>query len=107
VGGLRRKLETLQEKSGYQRMTLVCPECDAEFVAYGDLALELIVLDWQMGQDEESASSGHHKTPEDILRIYNHEHDTYALIEKTTGLPWTSREVSGIDFGGEARGPSL
>jgi hypothetical protein len=94
--GLRDRLRKLQEKSGYQRMTLVCPECGEEFTAHGDVAIEYIVREWSRGTGEK----GYHKTPEDIGRLFDHEHDASAFIEKSSGLPFLSREVSGINFGG-------
>jgi hypothetical protein len=98
VGGVRRRLERLEEKSGYQRMTLVCPVCGEEFVVYGDVAVEHIVWEWSRGTD----GTGHHKTPESMLRAFEHEHDPARFIEKPSGLPFMSREVSGMNLGGGA-----
>jgi hypothetical protein len=99
VGGVRRRLDRLQEKSGYQRTTLVCPACGQEFVATGDVALEYVVSQYLRGSQAESYRS--RATPEDILRIFNHEHDPGAFVEKRSGLPFLSREVSGLNLGGE------
>jgi hypothetical protein len=96
VGGIRRRLDKLQEKSGYQRTTLVCPECGGEFVATGDVALEFIVHEWIRGSGE----AGHHETPEDIRRLFDHEHDPGAFVEKSSGLPFLSKAVSGFNIGG-------
>ena len=96
MGGIRRRLDKLQERSGYQRTTLVCPECGGEFTAYGDVALEFIVHEWSRGSGE----AGHHETPEDILRIFDHEHDPSAFLEKSSGLPFLSKAVSGFNIGG-------
>jgi hypothetical protein len=93
--GLRARLRKLQEKSGYQRMTLVCPECGEEFTAHGDVAIEYIVHEWS----QETGEKGHHETPEDILRLFDHEHDVSAFVEKTSGLPFLSKEVSGLGLG--------
>ena len=76
-------------------MTLVCPECGAEFVAHGDVPMEFIVHEWV----RETGEAGHHETPASILRLFAHEHDPGAFLEKGSGLPFLSRAVSGIDIG--------
>jgi len=96
VGGLRRRLDKLQERSGYQRTTLVCPECGGEFVATGDVALEYIVHEWSRVSQAES----YRETPEDIRRLFGHEHDPGAFVEKSSGLPFLSKAVSGFNSGG-------
>ena len=96
--GLRDRLAKLEEAAKGETMTLVCPECGAEFVAYGDVPVEFIVHEWATGSGE----AGHRETPEDILRIFAHEHDPSALLEKGSGLPFLSRAVSGMDLGGRA-----
>jgi len=95
VGGLRRRLDKLQERSGYQRTTLVCPECGGEFVATGDVALEYIVHEWSRVSQAES----YRETPGDILHIFDHEHDPGAFVEKSSGLPFLSKAASGFNFG--------
>ena len=76
-------------------MTLVCPECGTEFVAYGDFPLEFIVHQWV----RETGEAGHHETPASILRLFDHGHDPGDFLEKGSGLPFLSRAVSGIDMG--------
>ncbi|HEV2091706.1 MAG TPA: hypothetical protein VGR18_00925 [Rubrobacter sp.] len=95
MGRVRGRLLKLEETAKRETMTLLCPECGAEFVAYGDVPLEFVVHQWatQTGQE------GHHETPEDILRISAHEHDPGAFLEKGSGLPFLSKAVSGIDIG--------
>ena len=93
--GLRDRLRKLEEAAKGETMTLVCPECGAEFVAHGDVFLEFIVHQWAA----ETGEAGNHETPEDILRVFAHGHDPGALLEKGSGLPFLSREVSGIDIG--------
>ena len=95
MGGIRRRLDKLQEKSGYQRTTLVCPECGGEFTAYGDVALEFLVYEWSRGSQVES----YRETPEDIRRLFDHEHDPGAFVEKSSGLPFLSKAVSGFNIG--------
>jgi hypothetical protein len=95
MGRFRGRLRRLEEAARGETMTLVCPECGAEFVAHGDVPLEFIVHQWA----EEPGVEGHHETPEGILRIFAHGHDPGAFLEKGSGLPFLSREVSGISIG--------
>ena len=69
-------------------------------MAHGDVPLEYIVHQWAM----ETGEAGHRETPEGILRLFAHGHDPGALLEKGSGLPFLSREVSGIDIGAGAGG---
>ncbi len=93
--GLRDRLRRLEEAAKGETMTLVCPECGADFMAHGDAPLEFIVHQWAT----ETGVEGHHETPANVLRIFDHGHDPGALLEKGSGLPFLSREVSGIDIG--------
>ena len=97
MGGIRRRLDKLQEKSGYQRTTLVCPECGGEFTAYGDVALEFIVHEYSRGS--QASPESYRETPEDIRRLFGHEHDPGAFVEKSSGLPFLSKAASGFNFG--------
>ena len=90
----------LEEAAKRETMSLVCPECGAEFVAYGDVPMEYIVHQWAA----ETGEKGRHETPASILRIFGHEHDPGALLEKGSGLPFLSGEVSGIDIGARSGG---
>ncbi len=93
--GLRRRVGRLEEAAKTETMTLVCPACAAEFVAHGDVPVEFIVHQWAA----ETGEKGNHETPEGILRIFAHEHDPGAFLEKGSGLPFLSKAVSGIDVG--------
>ena len=95
MGRFRGRLRKLEEAAREETTTLLCPECGAEFVAYGDEPLEFIVHEWAT----QAGEGGHHETPASILRIFDHEHDPGALVEKTSGSSFLSREVSGIDLG--------
>ncbi len=95
MGRFRRRLLKLEETAREETMTLICPECGAEFVAYGDVPIEFLVHQWTT----ETGESGHHDTPDSILPIFAHEHDPSAFLEKDSGLPFLSREVSGINIG--------
>ena len=93
--GLRRWVKKLEEAAKGETMTLVCPVCGEEFMAYGDVPMEFIVHQWAAETGEE----GHHESPASILRVFAHEHDPGAFLEKGSGLPFLSREVSGINIG--------
>ena len=95
MGRFRARLRKLEEAAREETMTLVCPACGAEFVAYGDVPLEFIVHQWV----RETGEGGHHETPASILRVFDHGHDPGALLEKCSGLPFLSKAVSGIDVG--------
>jgi hypothetical protein len=94
--GIRDRLKRLEEQSGLERMTLGCPECGEEFVVFGDAPLEYIVYEWSKGIDRED----HHRTPWGMLRAFEHEHDASAFLEKSSGLPFLSKSVSGMNLGG-------
>ena len=98
--GLRDRLRRLEEAAREDTMTLVCPECGEELVAYGDVPLEFIVHQWA----SETGEAGHHDTPGSILHLFAHEHDSGAFLEKASGLPFLSRTVSGIDIGARSGG---
>ena len=95
MGRFRERLLKLEDAAKEETMTLICPECGAELVAYGDVPLEFVVHQWTLEADE----AGHHETPESILRLFAHEHDPGAFLEKGSGLPFLSKAVSGFDFG--------
>ena len=100
MGRFRGRLHRLEEAAREETMTLVCPECGAEFVAHGDVSMEYIVHEWV----RETGEAGHHETPEGILRLFAHGHAPGAFVEKSSGLPFLSREVSGINIGTGAGG---
>ncbi len=98
MGRLRGRLRKLDEAASEVTMTLVCPKCGAQFVAYGDVPLEFVVHQWAV----ETGEAGHHETPKSILHLFAHGYDPGAFLEKGSGLPFLSREVSGIDIGATA-----
>jgi hypothetical protein len=93
--GIRDRLKRLEEQSDFERMTLVCPECGEEFVVSGDAPMEYIVYEWSKGMGRED-----HRTPEDMLCAFEHEHSASAFVEKRSGLPFLSKPVSGMNLGG-------
>jgi len=102
VGRLRRRLDKLQEKSGYQRTTLICPVCSEEFDVVGDVALQVVVAQWLRGPEGSSGHGTHAdtwgETPEDIRRLFDHEHEVGAFLDKGSGLPFLSKAAGGFDL---------
>ncbi|MDP8951830.1 MAG: hypothetical protein M3N18_06285 [Actinomycetota bacterium] len=96
TGGLRRRLQRLEEVADSETMTLVCPECGGEFTVYGDAPAEYLVWLWGQGY----AGETHRETPADMARAFEHEHDPGAFLEKRSGLSFLSKAVSGMDLGG-------
>ena len=94
MGRLENRLDRAEKRSDYQRTTLVCPECGGEFTAYGDVALEYIVHEYSRVSQAES----YRETPEDIRRLFDHEHDPGAFVEKSSGLPFLSKAAGGFDL---------
>ena len=94
--GLRDRLRKLEEAAKGETMTLVCPECGEEFTVYGDAPMEYLVWEWARGYEGET----HRETPADVIAWTEHAHDPGAFLEKRSGLPFLSREVSGINLGG-------
>ena len=95
MGRFRGRLLKLEEAARGEAMTLLCPACGAEAVAHGDVPMEFVVHEWV----RETGEKVHHGTPEGILRLFALEQDPGAFLEKGSGLPFLSREVSGIDIG--------
>jgi hypothetical protein len=92
--GLKDRLDKLRGEAAFQRTTLVCPQCGEEFVCYGDVALEVLVEEYVRG----SPDQGYREAPEDIRRLFDHEHAVGAFVDKASGLPFLSREVSGVNL---------
>jgi len=97
MGRLRRRLKTLAKKSTGQRTTLVCPECGEEFTCYGDIALEVIVHQWQRGRDGTDLGT-EVDLADDVLRLLDHEHEVGAFLDKASGLPFLSKAAGGFDL---------
>ena len=94
---MRRRLRKIETVLQDETMTLVCPECGEEFTVYGDAPMEYLVWEWARGCEGET----HRETPADMARAFEHEHDPGAFVEKGSGLPFLSREVSGMNLGAD------
>ena len=71
--GLKDRLKRGQQKTGLGRRVLVCPECGAEFVVWGDAAVEYLCADWVQG----NAAVAH-----------GIDLDAAALVERGTPPTW-------------------
>src|SRR5687767_2309275 len=100
--GLRDRLKRLERETEGEKMDLRCPECGWEITVFGDPPLDLIVYRWQQGQpnSEQSHGPGFATTHPSLVRLAEHEHPAKDFLEKRSGLPLYSREVSGMNLGG-------
>jgi hypothetical protein len=96
---LRDRMRRICKGTDLRRQTHVCPECKEEFVVYGDVAVDYIVAEWARGVEETGSLVGPYKTPEDVAALLDHEHDSWKFVDKKAGLPFMSREVSGMNPG--------
>jgi len=95
MSGLRGRLKRL-ERDTEGKTVIECPTCGEAFTLYGDPADYLVYL-WRQDYGGEN-----HDPPVDpaVVKLAEHEHDPGAFVEKSSGLPFLSREVSGINLGG-------
>ncbi len=84
MASLRRRIKRLERDAVGEKTTLVCPTCGEEFVVHGDASAELLVWLWQQGYEGET----YRKTPEDVIRLTEHEHDATLFVDKATGEPF-------------------
>jgi hypothetical protein len=99
VSKFRGRLRRLERETEGERMTLVCPICGWEATVYGDPAVDLIVLDWKQHQQQTDEHSDFRPDPA-VVELFAHEHPAEDFLEKRSGLPLYSREVSGMNLGG-------
>ena len=85
----------MAEEHNLRRMVLVCPDCGEEFVVFGDAPVEYLTAEWT----REAGAESHRETLAGIAALFDHEHAPSGFLEKTSGLPWLSREVSGMNLG--------
>jgi hypothetical protein len=83
MGRLKRRIKKVLDAAADEKSTLVCPECGEEFTVYGDAALQFLAHDWSLDYEGETYQT----TPEDILRLTEHEHDPTTFINER-GDPW-------------------
>jgi len=81
----RAQLRRLERDAFGERTDLVCPECGWEVTVYGDVLVDMIVLDWRAGTGRplkyasEHAPFAAHKS---MGELFNHEHPYEDFVEK-------------------------
>jgi hypothetical protein len=90
---LRRRMKRLERDAVGEKSTLVCPECGAEFTVHGDASAELLVWMWKQGYEGETFG----KTPEDVLRLTEHEHDASHFLDARSGEPFMGEFFAGTE----------
>jgi hypothetical protein len=91
MGRLRGRIKKLQRATAGDRQTLRCPECGEKFTIYGEAGLEYLAWNWEQASGAET----YHKTPEDVLRLTEHEHDASSFINED-GDPWLGEFFRGM-----------
>jgi hypothetical protein len=84
MGRIRNALRRLERTANQETIKLACPECGKQWRVRGDADLEALAHAWS----QEYKGETYRDTPADVLQLINHEHDTEALIDKSTGKPW-------------------
>jgi hypothetical protein len=90
--GIRDRIRRLGRDIDPLRWDLTCPECGWRTLIYGDLPMDLMVIDWTMGAFGQPPSG----TDKKVLELFNHEHPAEAFVEKRSGLPLSDPKVSGM-----------
>jgi Ribonuclease G/E len=83
MGRLRGRIKKVLDAAADEKSTLVCPECGGQFVVYGDASLQYLAWNWEQA----SGAEVYQKTPEDVLRLTEHEHDASFFVNED-GDPW-------------------
>jgi hypothetical protein len=97
--GHKDKVKRLERVFGEERWDLVCSECGWETTVFGDMHLDLVVLDWEASQPVDSP--GEHSTfspHPSVVELANHEHPAEAFIEKKSGLNIYDPSLSGMTW---------
>jgi hypothetical protein len=93
MASLRRRIKKLERDAIGEKTTLVCPECGEEFTVYGDASAEYLVWMWEQGYEGETYG----QTPEDVMRLTEHEHDASVFVDKATGEPFMGEFFKGTE----------
>jgi hypothetical protein len=80
VGGMKGRLNRAEKAAGEHFTTAVCPECGETFRYAGDLALDLVVLQWVR------ATGTEHDVDSIVERVLDHPHEEL-LHEALSDLP--------------------
>jgi hypothetical protein len=79
--GLKDRLDRAERAAGEQFTTAVCPECGEAFRYAGDLALDLVVLQWVR-----ATQWTEHEVDPTVERVLDHPHEEL-LHEALSDLP--------------------
>ena len=88
----RIKIKKVLDAARGDKSTLRCPECGERFVVFGDAPLEYLCWSWE--QDYEGGET-YRKTPADVLRLTQHEHDASSFINED-GDPFLGEFFRGL-----------
>jgi len=91
MGRLRGRLKKVLDATAGEKSTLVCPKCGEMFTVYGDASLQYLAWNWEQASGAET----YQKTPEDVLRLTEHEHDASLFINED-GDPWLGEFFRGM-----------
>ena len=91
MGRLRGRLKKALDAAAGDKSTLRCPECGERFVVFGDASLEYLAWNWEQA----SGAEVYRKTPEDVLRLTEHEHDASSFLDEA-GDPWLGAFFNGM-----------
>jgi hypothetical protein len=84
-------MKKLERDAVGEKSTLVCPECGEEFTVHGDASAEYLVWLWEQGYEGETYG----QTPEDVIRLTEHEHDATLFVDKATHSPFMGEFFKG------------
>jgi hypothetical protein len=91
MGRLRGRIKKVLNAAAGEKSTLTCPECGEKFTVYGDAPLEYLCWSWEQDYEGET----YRKTPADILRLTQHEHDASSFINED-GDPFLGEFFRGL-----------
>jgi hypothetical protein len=91
MGRLRGRIQKVLDAAAGDKSTLVCPECGAEFVVYGDASLQYLAWCWEQG----SGAKVYQETPKDVLLLTEHAHDASSFLDEA-GDPWLGEFFRGM-----------
>jgi hypothetical protein len=106
---LRDRIRRLSRDNEDEKWELRCPVCGWETTIYGDVHVDLIVLDWHKYQWEHGVKG--YRDPKEayhpsLVELAEHEHDEeFDFVEKRSGLNLYNPAVSGMNLGGTPADP--
>ena len=88
---MKGRIKKLERDTKGEKTTLMCPTCGEEFVVHGDASVEYLCWAWEQGYEGET----YRKTPADVIRLTEHEHDASFFVDKATGSPFLGEFFKG------------